>query len=246
MEARLDVANDMENNGERSVQRVALSGATNGKLTIFDVGANVGEWSEAMLSAASPSDSLEIHVFEPTSATFAALSRRLGANAHVKLVNQGASDIPGRKEMIIAGSGLGTNSLHGERDKAQAVELAEFTTVDEYCKREGISAVTLLKIDTEGHDLAVLRGAKEMFGRHAIGMAQFEYNQRWIDSRSLLRDAFELLLPLGYRLGKVTPRGIEFYPQWHFELESYREANLLACTPEWAVRLPQVKWWMSS
>jgi hypothetical protein len=30
---------------------------------------------------------------------------------------------------------------------------------------------------------------------------------------------------LGYRVGKVTPRGIEFYEAWHPELESFKEGN---------------------
>jgi hypothetical protein len=58
-----------------------------------------------------------------------------------------------------------------------------------------------------------------------------------------LKDAFELLLPLGYKLGKITGKGLEFYPDWHFELESFREGNYLACLPEWSSRFPQVKWW---
>ena len=40
---------------------------------------------------------------------------------------------------------------------------------------------------------------------HRIQVTRFEYNHRWVMSRNFLRDAFELLLPLGYELGKLTP-----------------------------------------
>jgi len=82
-----------------------------------------------------------------------------------------------------------------------------------------------------------------MLEAHRIQVLQFEYNQRWIDSRHYLKDAFELLEPLGYKLGKITPRGIEFYPQWHFELETFREGNYLACLSEHVDLFPQIRWW---
>ena len=64
--------------------------------------------------------------------------------------------------------------------------------------------------------------------------------------RSFLRDAFELLGPLGYRLGKLTPHGVEFYPGWDAELETFVEGNYLACVPQVAERLPSVVWWKSA
>jgi hypothetical protein len=58
-----------------------------------------------------------------------------------------------------------------------------------------------------------------------------------------LLDAFKFFEPLGYRIGKITPNAIEFYSKWHFELETFREANYIACLPEWSERFPQIKWW---
>ena len=86
------------------------------------------------------------------------------------------------------------------------------TTLDSYAEQSCVARFTLVKIDAEGHDLAVLRGAHTLLSEHRIAVAQFEYNHRWIFGRFYLRDAFEFLLPLGYRVGKLTPRGVEFYP----------------------------------
>jgi hypothetical protein len=120
------------------------------------------------------------------------------------------------------------------------------TTIDACAEDAGLGQIALVKIDTEGHDLAVLRGARKLLAEHRILAVQFEYNHRWIAARSFLRDAFDLLLPLGYRLGKLTPRGVEFYPGWDAELETFVEGNYVACLPQVAERLPPVAWWKSA
>ena len=72
---------------------------------------------------------------------------------------------------------------------------------------------------------------------------QFEYNHRWVFARAYLRDAFDLLTGLGYRIGKLTPKGVEFYPGWDAELETFVEGNYVACEPRAAEALPAVRWW---
>jgi FkbM family methyltransferase len=244
MEARLDAANDMEHNGELLVQERVLSAMPAGrKVVALDVGANKGEWSDALLSKANDRP-IEVHLFEPASATFNELSdhmRREGGRS--KVINQALSDKKGSADFYVMGAGLGTNSLHANPNGAESVESVTLNTVDDYCQESGISHIDLMKIDAEGHDMAVLAGASRMLSQGAITALQFEYNQRWIESRHFLKDAFDLMLPLGYKIGKVTARGIEFYPAWHFELESFREANYLACKEESAKVFPTIKWW---
>jgi hypothetical protein len=144
--------------------------------------------------------------------------------------------------------GAGINSLHEPaRPLAGATtEEVATTTLDAYADHAGLDQITLVKIDAEGHDLAVLRGARKLLVEHRILAVQFEYNHRWIAARSFLRDAFELLVPLGYRLGKLTPRGVEFYPGWDADLETFVEGNYVACVPQVAGRLPSVVWWKSA
>lgn len=119
------------------------------------------------------------------------------------------------------------------------------TTVDAYCARNGIPHIDLLKIDAEGYDFNVLSGAKSMLSSHAVELVQFEYNHRWIENRKLLKDAFGLLLALGYCMGKLTGgESIQSYAAWDWELETYREANYVAYLPAWQSRLHlhQAEW----
>lgn len=244
MESRLDSGNDMAENGETMVHRVLLGDVSAGRqLVVLDVGANAGEWTKRLLDQAGAAN-LTVHTFEPASTTYALLTKNLaGFSSRVLLLNQALSNEVGAASFFVVGAGLGTNSLHKGANQVESTERVQLNTVDAYCRDTKISQIDLLKIDAEGHDLNVLEGAKAMFEARAISMVQFEYNQRWIESRHFLKDAFELLLPLGYKLGKITGKGIEFYPEWHFELESFREGNYLACLPEWTDRFPQVKWW---
>jgi hypothetical protein len=141
--------------------------------------------------------------------------------------------------------GAATNSLHKPPDAPDdsTTEEVVMRTLDEYADSAQLDHITLVKIDAEGHDLVVLQGARGLLAKQRISVAQFEYNHRWVYSRFFLLDAFRLLVPLGYRLGKLTPHGVEFYPRWDIDLETFVEGNYVACTPQAARRLPAVSWW---
>lgn len=218
--ARLDVPSDLHGNGEASLQRWVLKEFPPGRRAhVLDVGADAGRWSAAMLDTARRAGrlaALDLHAFEPSAERFAALASDLRRQP-VRLHNVAVSDC--------------------------ATEVAATTTLDNHAERSRLDHVTLVRIDTRGHDLAVLQGARNLIAGHRIWVAQFRYNRRWIDARAYLRDAFELFQPHGYLLGKLTPDGIEFYPAWDAELETFIGGNYVACLPGMAERLPAVAWW---
>jgi hypothetical protein len=94
--------------------------------------------------------------------------------------------------------------------------------------------------------MSVLQGAEQLLRSRRIGVVQFEYNHRWVHSRHFLKDAFDLAVPLGYDVGKVTPTALEFYPRWHFELETFREANFVLTTEATRQWFSQIAWWNGS
>ncbi len=246
--ARLDVPNDLHTNGETYLQRWILDLIPAGKkVNVIDVGANVGCWSGAMLTAARQARrlaDLDLHAFEPSAYTFALLSRTLDGQP-VTLLRTALSDQRGSAELHVMRPGAGVNSLHQltRPPVGTTTETVTTVTLDSYADHTRLGHVALIKIDTEGHDLAVLRGARKLLADQRVSIAQFEYNHRWIAARSFLRDAFELLAPFRYRLGKLTPYGVEFYPGWDPELETFVEGNYVACAPDMAERLPSIAWW---
>lgn len=250
--ARLDGANEMGENGEMLVVDTALrhAAATGATPVIVDCGANVGHYviSVGQRAAALGLKAITLHAFEPASATLATLRKNLAAQlpAMPVVVNQCAlSDAAtGPRTLHIVHDNAGVNSLlPGDFSPSAYTETVPVSTLDEYCAAAGIAAVLLLKIDTEGNDHNVLLGARGLLQRGQIELVQFEYNYRWIYARKYLRDVFELAATTGMRLGKVTPQGIEFYPDWHPELETFVEGNYLLCRPEWVDRFLTVPWW---
>jgi FkbM family methyltransferase len=190
-----------------------------------------------------------VHAFEPSEPTYARLVTDLLGDFAEQLVavRAAASDHPGRANLYKVHELAGSNSLHGIAGTIDGLiaEQVELITLDEYSARAGVESVDLLKIDAEGHDYLVLTGALQLLSNHSVRVVQFEYNFRWVGARHYLKDVFELLAPLGYRIGKVTPRAIEWYPAWSPELETFREANFVAALPSWSTGFSILQWWNS-
>jgi FkbM family methyltransferase len=244
--ARLDMPNDPAVNGEYALQRWMLDALPRtSAVTVLDAGANIGAWSLALLSEAAREgriDALRLHAFEPVRETYQTLETRLTDAARVN--HLALSDRAGEVTMNVVAGEAGTNSVYrSQAGGTLLTEVTRATTIDDYRRDYGLGHIDMLKVDTEGHDLAVLNGARIALAEQAISLVQFEYNHRWVHARHFLKDAFDLLQPLGYRVGKLTPRGMETYPAWDPELENFVEGNFLACTEEFAVHLPQVPWW---
>jgi len=168
--------------------------------TVFDVGANVGLYTQAMAEIVGPRGM--VHAFEPVPPTFDTLSqrftdRRRWFNVHLhRLV---VSDRPGSVEMILPGSDSGQASLRHHHEAAwTAAEPsteypAEATTLDAFVAKHPMR-VDFIKIDIEGAELLALRGADRLVtGQHPILF--IEVWERWIAdfgySAGALADFFE-------------------------------------------------------
>jgi FkbM family methyltransferase len=242
--ARLDGPNQIPANGELGVQRFVLRSNSAEPPTIIDVGAHFGEWSLHLLQqAARLGVQPVVHAFEPSRFTFDRLTETLAAAPGVRLNHQGVSSRSGTAQLHKPCDGAGSSSLYQGPYREAGTEEVTLTTLDEYCTECGIGHVHLLKVDAEGHDLDALEGSRRLFAEGRVDVAQFEYNARWVDARRYLRDAFAFAESVGYELGKVTPRGIEFYETWHAELESFREGNYVMVRPVVKSDMPTVVWW---
>lgn len=248
IEGRLDLNGGVHDHGEPLVREVVTKHSRgDAPLKALDVGAHTGQWTEALLAACERAHrEVDVYLFEPSSATYRELQKRFERHAHrgrLTFERLALSRAPGTGSLHVVHELAGSSSLHEGELAGAGRERVELSTVDDYAEQKGLDHIDLVKIDAEGHDLEVLAGARSLLTRRRIEVVQFEYNIRWVDSRHYLRDAFEMLVPLGYALGKVTRKGIEFYAGWHPEMETFREANYLACTPSWVKLFPRIRWW---
>lgn len=244
MESRFDSINDPASNGERLLQRhFARSVRHEPSVLVLDVGANVGEWTASLLAELRKERSnlagCAVHLFEPSRAaleTAEAALRPYASEVSIERQNVAVAEHAGKMSFYVFGATHGSNTLRPLTGDADVPPIdMDCTTLDEYCRERGINRVDFAKIDTEGADFDVLLGASQLLTEGRIRLVQFEYNARWIAFRKYLKDVFDLVLPLGYAVGKVTPKGIERYTGWHWELETFREGNYLL----WRGNLPE-------
>jgi FkbM family methyltransferase len=194
--------------GEQWFLRHYLAG---GGGVVFDVGANVGGYTEQVL-AINPH--LHVFAFEPHPLTFERLKSDLGSRAGVTLVNKGVSSTSGLTDLYDYSDHDGSEHaslypevlsvLHGHTTLSR--HSVEVLTVDEYVESQGIAEIRLLKIDAEGNEFDVLLGAQQSIANQRIHMIQFEFNEMNVVSRRFFKDFWDLLA--GYSLYRLLPRGL--------------------------------------
>ena len=126
----------------------------------FDVGANIGQ-TTALLLETFPGAA--VHAFEPVKTTFDRLQRRFANAPHFSGHRLAVSDQSGTVQ-VLSDPESQLNHIVARADLSTGdVEAVEAVTVDSFCVERGIAHIDILKIDTEGHELQVLHGAREMF-----------------------------------------------------------------------------------
>jgi FkbM family methyltransferase len=234
-QGRGDVANDMTSNGEILVQNCVVSAWKNGglkepRLVVFDVGANIGDWSSIFvnhLKTLTICEAVNLYMFEPVPSTFDFLKNRLGSkNPALHYESVALSSETGESVIYVSAPNAGTNSLHACSQGVDEQQIAiNKVTATDFCKDHEIEKVHLLKCDTEGHDMEVIRGALPLLADERISILQFEYNHRWIYARNFLRDVFISIENLPYRLAMLQPDQLWIFSEWHPELERFFEGN---------------------
>ncbi len=124
--------------------------------TILDVGANIGYTA---LTLASNND-LPVVAFEPDPYNFSVLKKNCALNRQLKVnpVNLGLGSQKDRLKLaVVTPDNLGGNRISASAGKD--FNLVDITTIDYYCSESAITDVGLIKIDVEGFEMEVLKGA---------------------------------------------------------------------------------------
>ena len=227
----------LKQSGESELLSSALSFLSDNlnPLTIFDVGANKGEFIKEILKLNKPS---QIHAFEPQS----------GLLDNLKLTVNDALIQTNFQQVYIRPYGLSIKK--GEFDlfkdeKADALAStvfkvgASFSSIkinsekiqlergDEYCINHNIQAIDYLKIDTEGSESDALLGFGSMIENRMIKMIQFEYGVNTAFGASSLQEFYNLL-DNKFILFKIMPEGLIMMPRYKLIFEDFCWANFLA------------------
>jgi FkbM family methyltransferase len=211
-----------ENHVSRAIERLVTKGDV-----IIDIGANIGYFSAYCLNAVGKEG--KVYSIEPESRNFGYLSNncvhwnKLGFN--IKSYQLAVSSTNGELKLNIHRYST-YHTLENSNnclDKIENTQTVSVITLDSWTTQEKINSISLLKIDTEGHEIKVLEGATSLFEKGRVEMAilecrddqiaefidnfstkfnlhQYVYDSSdWIESRSLpIKNRLESLVSKKY------------------------------------------------
>lgn len=225
-----------DSSGEINIVKEVSKRYANQSLIIFDVGAHNGEYTKNLLEYIQSPQT--IHCFEPGKASFATL-KIFDNNPNVFKHKIALSDKAETTDLYYNEEGTAFASLNQAKyfqygitlDKSEKIQT---TTMDEFCVREKIDKINFCKIDVEGHELSVLKGAKNLILNNKIDMIQFEFGMATTFSGTYLKDFFSLLS--NYEIYRVLQDGI-YRINYNERYEIFLTSNYLAINKTFAAKI---------
>ena len=183
--------------GEAHFAHFVLSHFSNAKKgVIFDVGANVGNYSRNLREL---NPNVEIYCFEPHPHTFKKLLSNVN-DLKINSFNVGVGSADGVLKLYDYANDDGSEHASLYKDvietihKGKAVEHeVEIVTLKAFAIEYKIERVLLLKIDTEGNELDVLKGFEPYITQNKVDLIHFEFNEMNVVSRVFFKDFWDFL-----------------------------------------------------
>ena len=141
--------------------------------TSFDVGANRG-----MMSLYFSMISDEVHSFEPSHEVSTYAKRNIALNGfnNIKWNECGVADNNTTLKYYDYGMECsGHNSfILQNKDELMCEKEVKVVSLDQYCKENGVNSIDILKIDVEGFEPKVIKGANKLLKQGLVKMIIFE------------------------------------------------------------------------
>ena len=149
--------------------------------TILDVGAHLGETA---LKYRRMFPQATIHSFEPVTKSYEQLAKAAAIDKNIVANRLIVSDRVGRASIHVSRYPFNSSVLRAASDAAATVGAELFdevetyevdsTTVDRYCVSHGIAEVDILKVDVQGGEIKVVRGAAGLLSRQQVAIIYTE------------------------------------------------------------------------
>jgi FkbM family methyltransferase len=171
----------------------------------FDVGCNSGSFVRVL----KDNNVLQnIHCFEP----HPVMARTTAAYyPHIKMVEECLSDTNGSVDVYLPALSCGLGSIinrpvFSKLNQEITVLNVPCETIDMYCSKNNISTVDFIKIDVEGAEMLVLKGATQMLKEHRIKFGIFELGCLK-DAGTSVEEVIALIEGYGYTIDRSIGEG---------------------------------------
>ena len=176
---------------------------------VFDIGCSYGEYTIELIRKMGDRP-YTVHCFDPV-ADFCNIQRKeFGHLPHIRINNFGMSNMRGEATFFRINApgnepaeGCSSLCLRPEfiSNKWPYVPtLVQLDTLDNYISDNKINHIDLMKIDVEGNEYNIFRGAKDMFLNERVDVIQFEYNNCLRDMGAFMSDIIDYIEPFNYSL----------------------------------------------
>lgn len=200
-------------------------------LTIFDVGANIGNYSEVLMKHAKTRNiNININIFEPQAKCFEILNKKFGGISSIKLNNIGLSNCQEKTKIFFDKEGSSLASVYKREISTNEFNFNEdifLTKAENYISSNSIAHIDFIKLDIEGHELMALEGFGKYLKSDFIDFIQFEYGGANLDSNTNLKQMYEILEQRGFVLAKIMPNGVAIRKYEHY-MDNFQYSNYLA------------------
>lgn len=199
---------DLEISRGSYASRLTATAQTRGIDTVLDVGANVGQFASLLRSAGYRGRIVSV---EPLAGAFAQLQRRSGEVSAWTAVNAAVGAEVGETVIHVAEDSYSSSILPATATQRTAAprsapigeETVRMTTVRDLVSEHGLDpARTLLKVDTQGFEEDVLRGAGDLIGAFAAIQLELSFVELYAGQR-LYEDLVADLGAAGYRIHQL-------------------------------------------
>lgn len=157
-----------------------LSAVSDESGVVFDIGVNRGTIARHLIRIFPQNP---CYLFEPLPQQADYVKDRFSEFSNVHVVQEALSNVTGTSEFFV-GKRVGTSSLlrmddqslkaHPEAEVESSITV-NLNTVDGFCRENNIQKISCMKIDAQGSELNIFKGAADMLSTQSIDMIMFEW-----------------------------------------------------------------------
>ncbi len=171
-------------------------------MTVVDIGASVGVYTFSAAQRVGASGG--VYAIEPFSGAVDCLREtcRINQIGNVKISQVAISDRPSQSRLALQSSSEFNALAPADEleDLGSETELVTCTTLDIWIEQAGLDRLEIIKISTEGNELAILTGSEQTLTKFAPTIIYNSYTSRGVNLA-----AAEYLLDRGYELFRYQP-----------------------------------------